>query len=278
MNLLADVEISFDESKMESSPRDRSSPPDHQLDPPPSPPPDPLHGYVAKPIADLQAKSSISCLRPRQLVDDTVVNYVMQLLCSVQEHCLFLDSLVLSTSSSTLVVLDDDISVIMAPLHLEDHWTLAVMNVRYGMVEFFDPQSTAAHTAGAKRLMNDFCERRLQPRREWAFHECLTPQQNNTWDCAVHVLAISFFLVASMRLPPTIDGSTWRRLLSHMIMGEEWTDEEGVVEMWDNFDMKVGDGVRLLGMSCAIPHCIVYKLILSQLLAKPEHLVVFRQL
>ncbi|WYZ36136.1 hypothetical protein EsH8_XI_000019 [Colletotrichum jinshuiense] len=107
-------------------------------------------------------------------------------------------------------------------LVVENHWTLAILRRRRRgniEVDLYDSLTSDAHNKAARQQLDDFCGRyladssRLLPGYA-ASMPC--PQQRNGYDCGVHVIALSAYLVAH-RTPPAIDSWLWRIIIHIMI-------------------------------------------------------------
>jgi Ulp1 family protease len=104
---------------------------------------------------------------------------------------------------------------------MQNHWVLVVFDLPSRTISIFNPLASVPMEAQCSRA-RDIGEVLLKAPgvqdsyKPWNHPElCTTPQQGNTVDCGIYVIAVALLVMAgSEPMPTSINSRVWRKLLA----------------------------------------------------------------
>ena len=114
-------------------------------------------------------------------------------------------------------------SRVLIPLHLERHWALTWLDLTglqiyyYNSVTKPDSELNPNHAQVSDRI-SKFAQQ-LFGIENWTFKRVPGPEQSNSFDCGIHVIAIAFCVLAGSPIPSSLNGPLYRTILKSMLLG-----------------------------------------------------------
>ncbi|KAK4996332.1 hypothetical protein LTR66_004033 [Elasticomyces elasticus] len=117
---------------------------------------------------------------------------------------------------------------IFVPILQSAHWVLAYVNMRTYKVTFYDSMASRKSWQSVAQALVAALGEQWDP-QVWSqslASDVQMPQQPNAYDCGMHVLLTSIFLMAELSLPTTYDCRLWRTLFRNLLRKAEISQPE----------------------------------------------------
>ncbi|TDZ19144.1 Sentrin-specific protease 1 [Colletotrichum orbiculare MAFF 240422] len=117
---------------------------------------------------------------------------------------------------------------LLLPVHLQNHWILAVVCLSTRRVELFDSMPTRSNREEARDVFLRFASTYLgntHTAEGWQIDVVTSAEQDNDYDCGVFVLVNAAYAVVKRPPPSSISSSLWRQAFA--FLAEPDTVDEG---------------------------------------------------
>ena len=114
-------------------------------------------------------------------------------------------------------------SRVLVPLHLERHWALTWLDLTGSQIYYYnsvtkpDSKVNPNHAQVSDRITK-FAQQ-LFGIENWTFKRVHGPEQSNSCDCGIHVIAIAFCVLAGSPIPSSLNGALYRTIIKSMLLG-----------------------------------------------------------
>ena len=184
-------------------------------------------------------RTALLTLQPGQQLSSTAIQEVIS--CVKPADCHVFDPLFFNNPPfsplSKRFQIDDTVTRILLPIHdsQRKHWYLAVVMISDSTIKIYDSMSCKEQSLSQSTDLESFV-RKVKPQQQaWVVRLAECPQQNNGYDCGVHVIVNALHVMAQDFLPAAYDGATWR-LLCRSLLGETINNNQfnSLVEIADS--------------------------------------------
>ena len=107
---------------------------------------------------------------------------------------------------------------ILLPIHHQNHWILAKVDVESRLITVYDFLSDTL-VGLAKQALLHFCSPLANGISSWSFVAVHSPTQSNDYDCGIFLLITALHLLAESDLPSSYNCGIWRPILEAMLGG-----------------------------------------------------------
>ncbi|KAK4983227.1 hypothetical protein LTR50_007347 [Elasticomyces elasticus] len=115
---------------------------------------------------------------------------------------------------------------VLVPILQSAHWVLAYVNMRAYKITFYDSMASRKSWQSVAQALVAALGEQWDPQVWSQSLASDMPQQPNAYDCGMHVLLTSIFLMAELSLPTTYDCRLWRTLFRNLLRKAEISQPE----------------------------------------------------
>ncbi|EON68414.1 hypothetical protein W97_07738 [Coniosporium apollinis CBS 100218] len=143
----------------------------------------------------------------------------------------------------------DDESVVIQSLLVSDHWTVAFIDLKTGIVHHLDSlrmeassMIPAVRQAALERLTKLLSRDKHLRHLKWTFVAKECPKQDNTYDCGVYMLVSILHHMAGLPQPQSINAGVWRRAF-RATLGDNAVNENTAASSHHHLNAKIFDAI-----------------------------------
>ncbi|KAL8887539.1 MAG: hypothetical protein Q9205_003103 [Flavoplaca limonia] len=159
-------------------------------------------------------EGALSTLRAGEWLSATAIELSLSM-CSVEGVRVFHG---FSLSQPTIADRLGQPKTILLPIHHQNHWILAKVDVESRLITVYDFLSDAL-VGLAKQALLHFCNPFADEISSWSFVAVHSPAQSNDYDCGVFLLITALHILAESDLPSSYNSGIWRPILAAMLGG-----------------------------------------------------------
>ena len=147
------------------------------------------------------------------------------LACVRPEDCLIFDPLFFNNDSlerlSSCHMPVHYVTKILVPIHCRErrHWYLASIMPKTSSISLYDSLACENISRSKSEQLLTLAKQIFPEQKNWEIHVAKCPQQPNSYDCEIYVIANAFFVMAQTPLPMAYDGNAWRLICHCLLQG-----------------------------------------------------------